>query len=98
MANFLTGGTRLKNELKALLGATMTERSPIMHIFGRPQFWQGEDETLPKGKDTNRKLPSPSDVLLFHDEYEDGAMHFWVDGSALKKGRLAKIKLTASST
>jgi hypothetical protein len=89
---------KLKNELKQLLGATLVERSPVMHIFGRPQFWQGEDETAPKVKSKDKKLPSPSDVLLFHDEYEDGAMHFWADGAALKKGRLVDLKLTASTT
>ncbi|MDF2695717.1 MAG: hypothetical protein K0S65_4100, partial [Labilithrix sp.] len=85
---------KLQKELQSLLGgAEMITWNPDSHIFGRPQFWQGEDE-----EDEPRKRKASPKVLLLQTVLEDASIHLWIDRKALKKGDLKKISETASGT
>jgi uncharacterized protein YwqG len=81
---------KLKDDLEKLLKANMTDTNPTFHIFGRPQFWQGEDE--------GKRGPSPDEVLLFQGEIEDITIHVWLDRDALKTGDVSNAKLTFSGS
>ena len=93
---------------KLLGGATMASTNPTQRIFGRPQFWQGEDEV--HGDDTDDEdgddgdddeapaLPTASSVLVYHGELDDNTVHVWVDRAALKKGDFSKATMTFSGT
>lgn len=59
----------LRDQVARTLGAPVTARDGTRRIFGRPIYWQGEDEGRAGGRTRH---------LLFQDEHEDSTLHVWV--------------------
>ncbi len=77
----------------ALPGFSLTERDSSLRLFGRPHYWQGEDE------ETRKTKPKPPKyALLLQDEFGEGTIHFWVDRKAAAKGDYSKCWMTYSGT
>jgi len=78
---------------KALPGFSLSNWDADTRLFGRPHFWQGEDEEIRKGK------PKPSkNALLFEDEFGEGHVHFWIERKHAAKRDYSKCWLTYSGT
>jgi hypothetical protein len=67
-------------------------------FFGRPNYWQGEDEEhgpkKKKAKDAKKEKP----VLLLNLEIEDASLHIWGLSSQIRKGNFSAVKETFSTT
>jgi hypothetical protein len=71
----------LRDQVGRLLGAPVAARDTDRRIFGRPIYWQGEDEG---------PAPRGTRHLLFQDEHEDATLHVWIsekDARARNYGR-----------
>ncbi|TGK38358.1 DUF1963 domain-containing protein [Leptospira gomenensis] len=103
----------LCNKLTKLLKAELTTWNPSLRIFGRPLFWQGEDERMDdddeEEEEGNKKVKSGRkksvpkieenpEVLLFHSEIGEGHFHIRIDRKDLKKKKFAKAYSTYSGT
>ncbi len=78
----------------ALTGFSLSKRDRSTRLFGRPQYWQGEDED----SRAKSKPKPPKNALLFHDEFGDGSIHIWVDRKAAAKRDYAKCWISYSGT
>ena len=65
----------------ALPGFSLAERDAATKLFGRPHYWQGEDEV------DDDEEPSPQDhaALLFEDEFGEGHVHVWIERKCAAK-------------
>jgi heme-degrading monooxygenase HmoA len=64
----------------AILGGPVASRDTDCRIFGRPLYWQGEDERLDDDDPQERRH------LLFQDEFGEGHIHVWIhDADAQKR-------------
>jgi hypothetical protein len=92
----------LSASITELLGAPTLPWNPTCRLYGRPLYWQGEDEGLfPVGFD-DAGMPIfeevPPRLLLFQDELGDANIHFWCDPEAAKAGDFSQAELGASGT
>lgn len=81
----------LQEELQATLGCSMTTSDSGFKIFGRPHYWQGEDEAW---GDEERE----PEVLILEDEFGEGNIHFWLSAAAANKGDFSEVWLGYSGT
>ncbi|RHX91550.1 hypothetical protein DLM76_17680 [Leptospira yasudae] len=98
----------LYDKLTKLLKAEVATWNPSLRIFGRPLFWQGEDERMDDEDDeesgkSRRKKPSlaieeNSEILIFHSEIGEGHFHIRIDRKDLKKKKFEKAYSTYSGT
>jgi hypothetical protein len=84
----------LKAQVEALLGCPITDSDFGVKLFGRPHYWQGEDE---RDLDEGGEDGEP-DLLLFEDELGDASIHFWIDAAALAAGDFSGVWVTGSGT
>jgi hypothetical protein len=81
----------LRDEVEALLGAKVMAWDTDCRIFGRPFYWQGEDEHEGGFRDDGP-------VLLFHDEFGEGHIHFWIDADDRRRRDYGRCWLDYSGT
>lgn len=61
------------------LGAPIVWRSSGLNLFGRPLYWQGEDEDWGElVEDDGDAAPHRPAILLFQDEIGEASVHVWV--------------------
>jgi hypothetical protein len=95
----------LTQKLNDILGCSLIKWDSSQRIFGRPLYWQGEDEMpsqlegMPREVMEQMGIPVPvPQVLLLQDEFGEGNIHFWVDPEALRKPDFSRCWLTYSGT
>lgn len=104
----------LKKEIEKLISVDITDQDSSIRILGRPMYWQGEDEffgdeeeedTMEEDDDEYYGFPQSREdhlpyknILLFHDGFAEGNIHFWIDKEALKKENFDEIEVTYSGT
>jgi hypothetical protein len=88
----------LVDALAQRLDATYETGQPSQTIFGRPRYWQGEDEGDPNRPDPPRSVPRRERVMLFQTEIDDANVHLWIRRGALKKGDLSTLGQTSSTS
>jgi len=76
------------------MGYSIAEYNPSTNLFGRPHYWQGEDEIWPDDETTL----SNSRLLLYQEEFGEGHIHIWIDKKAAKEGDFSELELTYSGT
>jgi len=103
----------LVRELERILSAKISDWNPSLRIFGRPLFWQGEDEEG-FGEDfddeddesddgegdaeTGEEGQSDPSILMFHDEYGEGNIHIFIGAKDLRQGKLSEAYVSYSGT
>ncbi|MDV6236357.1 DUF1963 domain-containing protein [Leptospira ellisii] len=85
----------LIEQLSDILKAELTTWHSSLRIFGRPLFWQGEDERM--GGDDEEDAEE-RDLLLFHSEIGEGHFHIWIDRNDLKQKKFDKAYSSYSGT
>jgi Domain of unknown function (DUF1963) len=103
----------LSDQLKKIFKADLATWSPSFRIFGRPLFWQGEDEEgfdfddYEDEDDEDENITEKSqkddsaeenDILIFHSEIGEGHIHIRIDPKSLKDKKLEKAYSTYSGT
>ncbi|MCB9699917.1 MAG: DUF1963 domain-containing protein [Alphaproteobacteria bacterium] len=77
-------------EVSRALGAELCGRSSGFRLYGRPQYWQGEDEgDEPVGFDDDGQPiwgESKPRLLLLQTELGDAVIHFWCDPEQAARG------------
>lgn len=93
---------KLEEQLKELLKATMLQTDSGFRVFGRPVYWQGEDEYYDEhfGDEPENELNNEEDdnVLLLHMELDDVSIHTWINADALKVADFSQVWQTFSTT
>jgi len=84
----------LRAQLDALLCGTLLADNTDLRLFGRPRYWQGEDETY----DEHDPTDGEPDLVLFHDEFGEGNIHFRIAERDLRARAFGKAHLTYSGT
>jgi predicted DNA-binding WGR domain protein/uncharacterized protein YwqG len=87
---------KLKLKISETLGCDIANHYNQPNIFGRPKYYQGEDECTGKRKMDNY-LPN-NFIMLFQDKFGEGAIHFWIRKEALKEKDFSKCFVTYSGT
>lgn len=88
--------TGLRDQLDELLGCTLSGFDPSIRIFGRPHYWQGEDERWGDGDGVGDGIDRQ--ILLFQDEFGEGNVHFWINATDARKGDFSSAWLDYSGT
>jgi hypothetical protein len=76
----------VREEVAAVLGAPVKSRDTDLRIFGRPVYWQGEDENFPD---------------LFDDDEEgdnEGHIHLWTDAEHAREHEFSRVWMDYSGT
>ena len=81
----------LRSQVAAILGARVASWDSDCRIFGRPLYWQGEDEHSGGYRSENR-------VLLFQDEFGEGHIHVWIDPEDARRRDYSRCWLDYSGT
>ena len=82
----------LRKKLTALFGCEMKDSDTTEGLFGRPQWWQGEDELWPDEE------PDEIDTVLFQFEFGEGHIHFWFDPDKGRTGDFSAAWVSYSGT
>ncbi|TGM58787.1 DUF1963 domain-containing protein [Leptospira adleri] len=103
----------LSDQLKQMFKAELATWSPSFRIFGRPLFWQGEDEEgfdfdeyeeedADEDESIEVKIENESteeaDLLIFHTEIGEGNIHIRMNRKDLKDKKFEKAYSTYSGT
>ena len=84
---------RLRNQIADILGGSIASRDTDLRIFGRPLYWQGEDERV----DDDEHL-EVSRHLLLQDEFGEGHIHVWVDAADAHRQDYSRCWMDYSGT
>jgi hypothetical protein len=93
----------LINSVTKTLGASFETWDSGCRLYGRPHYWQGEDEDMgaPTDFDENGMPiwePREPELLLFQDEFGEGNIHFWCDPAGAATGDFSDVWLGYSGT
>lgn len=99
----------LYDQLSEILKAELSTWSPSLRIFGRPLFWQGEDEVMNDEdfedesnanheNQADSSVEENSEILIFHAEIGEGHFHIRIDRNDLKNKKFDKAYSTYSGT
>ncbi len=80
--------------LSKILGCAHDPSEHDEHIFGRPSYWQGEDEVW----DDDEVDEDDVELLLYQEEFGEGHIHFWVEFDDAKDGEFDDVWLSYSGT
>ncbi|MBN2494091.1 MAG: DUF1963 domain-containing protein [Deltaproteobacteria bacterium] len=86
----------LRASLDGLLGCKLKEWDSGLRIFGRPLYWQGEDEVWPD--DEGDGDDSEPEVLLLQSEFGEGHIHFWGAPAKTSRGDFSGVWMSYSGT
>lgn len=86
----------LRDRLDDLLGCGLRDSDTSLRIFGRPLYWQGEDETWPDEEEDQGE--GESEVVIFQDEFGEGHVHYWAKPSDIRTGDFSKVWVDYSGT
>lgn len=85
------------------LGAPIATWDSSTRLYGRPHYWQGEDEGggMPVDFDEDG-TPIFEDrepmLMLLQDEFGEGNVHFWCDFEEARAGDFSKVEMSYSGT
>jgi uncharacterized protein DUF1963 len=79
----------LRDEVAAVLGAPVVTRDTDRRIFGRPTYWQGEDEGY---------WPRQARHLLLQDDVDDATVHVWISEKDARRRDYSRCWLDSSGT
>jgi hypothetical protein len=85
-------------DLERILGCRMAEWVSYDRLFGRPIYWQGEDEHHDGDPPPAQTHPDGPQLLLLQQELDDVAVNYWGHAGALKRGDFAGVWCTHSTT
>jgi hypothetical protein len=88
----------LRDDLEKLLECKMDDTDSCTRLFGRPVYWQGEDEEFDEEFDEDQDFESNELALFFQDELDDAAINIWVPKSDLRNGVFENAFETFSTT
>jgi hypothetical protein len=83
----------LRNQVAAILGGSIASRDADLRIFGRPLYWQGEDERLDDDDDSHERRH-----LLLQDEFGEGHIHVWIDAADAQRHDYSRCWMDYSGT
>jgi len=83
----------LRLDVEKALGCPLTYKDTDTRIFGRPLYWQGEDEAF-----VHRRTVKEIPIVLYQDEFGEGHIHVWVNPSDAVRGDFSKCWLDYSGT
>lgn len=81
----------LRKQVASILGGPVTSWDTDCRIFGRPMYWQGENEFDDDDAPDSRHL-------LFQDEFGEGHIHVWVDASDARRHDYSRCWMDYSGT
>jgi hypothetical protein len=82
----------LREEVASILGGRVASWDTDCRIFGRPLYWQGEDERYGR-----RRREEPR-RLLFQDEFGEGHIHVWIDDADARTRDYSRCWMDYSGT
>lgn len=94
----------LVESLSSKLGTSIQTWDSTCRLYGRPYYWQGEDEFGGYPDDFDEEGnpiwydDDEPDLLLFQDEFGEGNVHFWCKEAAAANGEFSDAWLTYSGT
>ncbi|AOP36606.1 hypothetical protein A0128_21650 [Leptospira tipperaryensis] len=98
----------LSDQLRKIFKAELATWSPSLRIFGRPLFWQGEDEEgfdydddegeEEETEEVENLTEEENDILIFHSEIGEGHFHIRIDRKNLKDKKFDAAYSTYSGT
>jgi hypothetical protein len=100
---------RLRDEVAEALRCKVVDSDSDVHLFGRPLYWQGEDEEFDSDDDDEGGADDDEDedgtaddggprLMLFQDEFGEGHVHVWIDESAARRRAYDECWLDYSGT
>jgi len=83
----------LREQVATILGGRVASWDSDCRIFGRPLYWQGEDERLDDDDD-----PQEPRHLLLQDEFGEGHIHIWIDAVDARRRDYSECWMDYSGT
>jgi Domain of unknown function (DUF1963) len=95
----------VREQVAAVLGAPVKSTDTDLRIFGRPLYWQGEDENYEGLLDVYVE-DEPEDavdgsrtrLLLLQDEFGEGHIHLWTDAERAREHDFSRVWMDYSGT
>lgn len=84
---------KLRLEVEEALGCPLTYKDTDTRVFGRPLYWQGEDEAYGR-----RRRAKETPIVLYQDEFGEGHIHVWVNRSDASRGDFSLCWIDYSGT
>jgi hypothetical protein len=91
--------------VSSTLGASIATWDSSCRLYGRPHYWQGEDEFGgwpddfdEEGNPIWNEEDDEPEFLLFQDEFGEGNIHFWCAEEAASRADFSGVWLTYSGT
>jgi hypothetical protein len=93
----------VRDDVAAALGAPVKSRDTDLRIFGRPMYWQGEDENYGDDVDDYEEDEQQEEdvgprLLLLQDEFGEGHIHLWTDAEHASEHDFSRVWMDYSGT